>query len=89
MEFSDFKKFTLIGSKMKLAIFVFALIGAILASPQEARRQGERAAFPQDKPNPVVDRQGKVVCFSNETLVTYTVFLHARSRSMYCYCCPV
>ena len=52
---------------MKLAIFVFALIGAILASPREVPHSGERAAFPQDKPNPAVDRQGKVECFSNET----------------------
>ena len=43
---------------MKLAVFVFALIGAILASPQEVPYPGARAAFPQDKPDPVVNRQG-------------------------------
>ena len=60
---------------MKLAIFVLTLVSAILASPQGAPHPGERAAFPQDMPDPVADRQGKVECFSNETQVTQCLFL--------------
>jgi len=62
------------GSKMKLAIFVLTLVGAILASPQGAPPPGERAAFPQDMPDPVADRQDatytKVTSGSNCNRIT-------------------
>ena len=49
--------------KMKLSIFTLTLVGAVLASPQENPPPWppgeERAASPQDKPQPPADRQGE------------------------------
>ena len=43
---------------MKLAIFAFALVGAILALPQDVPQPaGERTASPQDKPQEASDRK--------------------------------
>ena len=44
-------KFSVADFKMKLAIVIIALIGATLASPQDAPQPAaERTASPQDKP---------------------------------------
>ena len=45
---------------MKLAIFAFALVGAILALPQDVPQPaGERTASPQDKPQQALIGQDK------------------------------
>ena len=50
-------KFSVADFKMKLAIVIIALIGATLASPQDAPQPAaERTASPQDKPEPASER---------------------------------